>query len=172
MFANISTSNANLGRREKMKNKHIARVLYGRTKRQESFTVNDLREPPKGGKPLSDLFTHPNQIGRFFGDLSKEGFAYKIGQDLRLQNRTRPSHPPRCQEAVGVEVDLDAEGPYRVRCLRGSLMFEKIMRYLELGYARKWWIDLFSRGIISADEMLRKLDEVDEKYRMSKSKCY
>ena len=35
------------------------------------------------------------------------------------------------------------------------------MKYLELGYARKWWIDLFGQGIISAEEMLRKLDELD-----------
>ena len=40
-------------------------------------------------------------------------------------------------------------------------MFEKIMRYLELGYARKWWIDLFAQGVIPAEEVLKKLDELD-----------
>lgn len=40
-------------------------------------------------------------------------------------------------------------------------MFEKIMKYLELGYARQWQIDLFTQGIISAEEMLKKLDELE-----------
>ena len=62
-----------------MRNKHIARALYNRTKAQDCFSVNDLRKPPKGGKPLSDIFKHPNEIGAFFGDLSKAGLAYKIG---------------------------------------------------------------------------------------------
>ncbi len=40
-------------------------------------------------------------------------------------------------------------------------MFEKLMKQFELGYTRKWWIDLFTQGIISQEEMLKKLDKLD-----------
>ena len=59
-----------------MKNKHIARELFRRTRGQPTFTVNDLRD-----NQFDKLFNHYNQIGGFFKDLAKEGFALKAGAD-------------------------------------------------------------------------------------------
>lgn len=59
-----------------MKNRHIARALFNRTKYQAFFSVNDFRE-----HNFDQVMTHPNQIGRFFGDLSQQGLAEKYGRD-------------------------------------------------------------------------------------------
>lgn len=59
-----------------MRNRHIARELFNRTRRQDFFTVNDFRK-----YNFDNLMSHPNQIGGFFGDLSKNGLAVKVGQD-------------------------------------------------------------------------------------------
>ena len=60
-----------------MKNRHIARELYKRTRGQPHFTVNDLRK-----HRFNEVFKHPNQIGRFFGDLSQEKLAMVVGFDV------------------------------------------------------------------------------------------
>ena len=47
---------------------------------------------------------------------------------------------------------------------------KKILNYLELGYARQWQIDQFTHGFISREEMLRKLEELDENLSDAQSK--
>jgi predicted transcriptional regulator len=64
-----------------MKNQHIARGLFRRTRNQNHFTVNDFR-----ANNFHHALDHPNQIGRFFADLVQNGFAVKIGQ-------ARAEHP-------------------------------------------------------------------------------
>ena len=41
--------------------------------------------------------------------------------------------------------------------------FERLMNYLELGYARNYIIEAYSNGIIDRDEMLRQMDEVEQR---------
>ena len=67
-----------------MKNRHISRELFGRTRDQPHFTVNDLRK-----NKFEDLFSHPNQIGKFFGDLARENPAIKTGVDRALHKEAK-----------------------------------------------------------------------------------
>jgi len=41
----------------------------------------------------------------------------------------------------------------------GGRLLKRLWRLMVLGYCRKVWIDLYCRGIISRDEMLRRTEE-------------
>ena len=64
---------------------------------------------------------------------------------------------------MGMGVGVDPKSSRDVHLLRGRTMcLKKIWKDLELGHARYVCVSLFSKGLISREEMLRKLDELNE----------
>ena len=53
---------------------NLAREFYRRT-RHKVITVDDFR-----AQHFHELLPHPNAIGAFFGELSREGFIEKVAQ--------------------------------------------------------------------------------------------
>lgn len=44
-------------------------------------------------------------------------------------------------------------------------LLNRVSVLMQYGYASSFFIDLYEKGVISKSEMLRKLDELDEKFK-------
>ena len=47
--------------------------------------------------------------------------------------------------------------------------FERLMLNMEFGFAAKYTMDLFTKGVISRDEMLARIDELERKFNKDKN---
>ena len=56
-------------------------------------------------------------------------------------------------------------GPLRRTPSSIRQFFEKLMHNMEYGFAIKYTMDQFTQGVISRDEMLWHIDELEEKFQ-------